>query len=450
MNQIKILFNGYEEVLNVINDPVKLLEMGFPSDACSLFGKEIKMLKLLGKGVNGEVFSVHVDGMGDRLFAVKKEKSPPPTLFEGDIEEFLNSDEIMLVNYRKSKEGKKLVTKYRSEPNQDIEILIPSVYEDCPLTEKVYTSFTSGKVITLPQGSIICDLGLYTEFIISVYAGKLYRDGICAHFFNTYALITCDITDYNKILIDDNITISQFMFMDKIDATENDIQHCLRLKTYKKFKGADRFRMMNSVFAQVLFAIHTYQSVYQISHNDLHVDNVFIEYITEKTMFNNQLLLGADYFHYRFFGKDYYFPYTPFVVKIGDFGTVSIKYSQPVVGLTKAFDNGWDMNISNEFIPIYDQLFFTVDYMSHFSPDFNHHDYSPLLRVTLSEMLGKYILLKEAVESLYKGGIKNGYPDIQQLHTLKDTKEIILNNSEWKKYTVKPKIGRIVTMGKIG
>ena len=41
------------------------------------------------------------------------------------------------------------------------------------------------------------------------------------------------------------------------------------------------------------------KSPYRVSHNDLHTDNIFIEYVMPESKYNNQTLEDAEYFHYR-------------------------------------------------------------------------------------------------------------------------------------------------------
>ena len=98
--------------------------------------------------------------------------------------------------------------------------------------------------------------------------------------------------------------------------------------------------------------------------------NVFIEYINENNVvFDNQELKNANYFHYSIRGYNIYIPATDVLVKIGDFG-LSVKYSYPVIGDKEVFESGYDQQdgdgpwIPNIFIPSYDSLYFTANYIN--------------------------------------------------------------------------------------
>ena len=70
---MKIMFGGYEEILGVIDQNKEITEsLGFPNEKCALINSTIKLVKQLGKGVSGVVYSIDFPGMGSKEYAVKK------------------------------------------------------------------------------------------------------------------------------------------------------------------------------------------------------------------------------------------------------------------------------------------------------------------------------------------------------------------------------------------
>jgi serine/threonine protein kinase len=125
-----------------------------------------------------------------------------------------------------------------------------------------------------------------------------------------------------------------------------------------------------SIVAQILIAVLFYQSIFKISHNDLHTGNIFLEKITNKTKYNGKYLKDYGFISYNIYGKEYYVPLGRYLVKIGDWG-LSCKYSKPMVlsqlvidsfaGRDKYFDEGTFRQamsiIPNVYRPSYDLIF---------------------------------------------------------------------------------------------
>jgi serine/threonine protein kinase len=124
---------------------------------------------------------------------------------------------------------------------------------------------------------------------------------------------------------------------------------------------------LGSVFVQILHAIYKYQKIYRIVHGDLHEDNIFIEFVTENTVWKGQKVLDVDYYHYKIEEVDIFITggrLCPFIVKIGDWG-LSCKYSSPMIiqniVLTTGYrpSSGRDPVLPNFYSSAYDVVYIT-------------------------------------------------------------------------------------------
>ena len=213
--------------------------------------------------------------------------------------------------------------------------------------------------------------------------------------------------------------------------------------------------IMNGIYIQTLFAIASYQAKFKISHNDLHTGNVFVEFVTEKTEFNEKKLIEADYYHYEINGKSIYFPAIPVIVKIGDYGK-SVKYTEPIIGDKYVFDSGYEQGdgtgpwIPNTYLAQYDSLYFTTSYIMVYGYFVNK--------------LGS--LIPECVKYMCDGDPTQGWPNVygylrgegyirggnsrpyfNRLNEVKSSADV-LENFIQPKYSKKPK-GKIITLGVI-
>lgn len=365
--KVKIIFEGRDEVLNVINSGGNIVELlGLPKEnKCALIGAEIKLGKQLGKGVQGEVFLIEFPGMGEKLYVVKKSDLTLSVITgsHDKVLQHLKYENLTLED-----------VEYWQPPNpygkmngSYMSIIIPPkmcrTFED--IEYNPIPRIKGSPKIKIPKGSYLCENESFSEFCISVYTGTLYRKSTCINFFNIYSMFTClesrgaNFAEYK-----------QYTFMDKIDGELAKFTSCLSLEKYLKFDGHSE-DMINGVYIQTLFAIAAYQSKFMISHNDLHTGNVFVEFVTEKTEFKGKKIIEADYYHYKIGKSNIYFPATPVIVKIGDYGK-SVKYTSPIIGDEYVFESGYDQNdgggpwMPNIFIASYDSLYFTSFYVHHF------------------------------------------------------------------------------------
>lgn len=456
MNQkVKIIFEGREEVLNTINSGGSIVELlGLPVEKkCALIGAEIKLVKKIGQGVQGEVFLIDFPGKGEKMYVVKKSDLTLSVItgFKDTVIEELDEEDLTwedIENWQPSE--------YKNEWGQGsgiVSVIIPP--KMCRLDKpKKFRSIPPGKnmFMNIPKGSYLCDDESFSEFCIAVYTGTLYRDNICINFFNTYSMFTCLDSKTN-----DFAEYKQYIFMDKIDGELENYVSCIALDKYIKYGeySEDSEDIMNGIYIQTLFAIATYQAKFKISHNDLHTGNVFVEFVTEKTEFNGKKLMPAEYYHYEINGKSIYFPAIPVIVKIGDYGK-SVKYSEPIIGDKMVFDTGYEQHdgtgpwIPNIYFAQYDSLYFTISYI-----------------ISCGSVVSKLgSLIPECVKYMCKGDFNQGWPnvygylfgqgyirrgnsrpDLDRLDEVKSSADV-LENFIQPIYSKKPK-GKIVTLGVI-
>ena len=282
-SSITFKFNGISEIMDVIGtggSVVKLLAK--QSHICPLIGSKIKFVKKIGEGEMGTVFLIKIQGMGPKKYVAKK------TDIINNIDAILIS-EIMMRGSTLNDYAKKLSNKYLIEPSIFLEmnggnpsrvmtkkdiIIIPYYAEACKTKTKTkFKRFDINGQTIIPKGSYLCENNQYSEYIIGVLIGELYRNGCSINFIDVFDFATCiDPTKTKRA--------KQYVFMDKIDTT------------VKNLIDNDDLQPAHSgiLMIQILHAIACYQHYYSISHNDLHNDNVFIEKIKPNTIFNNQKL----------------------------------------------------------------------------------------------------------------------------------------------------------------
>jgi len=196
----------------------------------------------------------------------------------------------------------------------------------------------------------ICPDEQYSEYVIGIIVSELVKNNRCPFFVDILDFATCYSPKF-----------AQYIFMERVDGS-------LRKLIDNGTIDLTDDLTARSIFTQLLLSIATYQSLYQVSHNDLHPDNIFIEIIKDNTIFNGKKLKDADYFSYNFRGKTFYFKNVGYLIKIGDWGFAS-KFSDPIIlnknlqsvdeqGRLSGFRNKRGMLIiPNAYIPQYDITF---------------------------------------------------------------------------------------------
>jgi len=435
--EIEFIFNGAKQVLQVLENGGLLVDLlGRPDNTiCPLIGTEIASLKILGVGTVGKAYLVKSNLNGEKIFVMKKselninkEKIPKDVTLK-KLARILNQE------YQIPTEITEWVNNYKI-PSTGIAI-IPSYAVPCRTGEVIVEErFDNEGPVVVPVGSYLCGSEMFSEFAISSMCGQLYSRGISANFIEMYNFAICQ-----------PVNPSSFTFM---ELTNGEIK--TSMFTDKSVK--------NSLFAetgfviQVLHAIATYQKHYAISHNDLHLGNVFYSEIGPETMFNGQTLYDADYFHYSVrsgkSGKvvNLYLPATPYLAKIGDFGK-AFKWSPPMVGELYLIENGYNSSgapwMPNWYIPQYDSSYFlncmsrnnSVEVDEIFSMlEIPHQLFRPNGRPIFSEP-------DDQADYTY-------YPDITlqnfpQLSAL----SLLTNKDIFRNFMEVPKRGKIVTLGEI-
>jgi len=294
----------------------------------------------------------------------------------------------------------------------------------------------------------VCSDIQYSEYIIGVLCGDLYRRGISANFFDVFGFATCP----EKSLV--YLDVAQYVFMERIDKPARKIRKCI---FEKSAQFPDKFRKVipTVLLIQIIHAIATYQSAYQIQHNDLHDDNVFVEFIRPGTVFAGQNLDDADWFHYKIGDVDLYLPWVPLIAKIGDFG-LSVKYSEPIVGDKSSLTYGYDQGdgdgpwVPNWFSVSSDMLFITRIF-------YKNNPKNTFIKNLMARMLGmkmknpKPVSVDKVVRLSYRAG-GGTRPKMDVLGRRdKDTSpvKILTDESLLGEYMVPPTEGKIVTLGVI-
>src|ERR1041385_8348635 len=72
---INFVFNNHNEILTIINNGEHIVgKIGYPNEKiCPLMGSKIKLLKLLGKGKEGEAYLTKIStNSGEKYYVIKK------------------------------------------------------------------------------------------------------------------------------------------------------------------------------------------------------------------------------------------------------------------------------------------------------------------------------------------------------------------------------------------
>lgn len=465
MDKVKIVFENNEEIINVVNNGNSIVKLlGYPSnEKCSLIGAEIKLDKKVGKGAFGSVYLISFPGMGAKKYVIKKGdvEFHVNVISVDDIIKCLISENLTWDDVKPFQTARTIrVFETENNPNKKVNFVFPPdlcLVSDTPDTfTRIPASQTGGDIVTVPVGSYLCGTNAYSEYVIGVYMGYLYRKFTCINFFDVHSMFTCP-NDTGGVG-----GFFQYILMDKIDG---DLSGCKRCTDTNLFvpsikSHANKFTLIDSIYVQTLIAIACYQKKYEISHNDLHPGNVFLEYVTKDTEYNGQKLHDADWFHYIVGGKNIYLPATDIIVKIGDFG-LSVKYSDPIVGDKEVFETGYDQYdgngpwIPNVYMKCYDSFFFTCAYSRTINADMASTELSPLIVECLGYM---YTKLKLKNPNAPAGFLKrltqlnmirpdNTRPVLDNLHLIKKSAYDIVREPVYNKYGQFPTYGKIVDLG---
>lgn len=477
---VKVIFEGEEEILKTIDSEGEIVNMlGLPSEKCALIGSTIKLATKLGKGAYGSVFEIEFPGMGEKTYVVKKSLMELEIMHSNQekIEKFLSRQKLSWDEIRGWQTEDIIESWENANYYTKVKVIIPpklclrknrTYFPIIPINgqsiqkkmEEGGFKFHTG-AFEIPEGSYICESESFSELVTAVYAGKLYRDGICANFFNTYSMFTCLNSD-DLEEESDFATYHQYTFMDKIDGDLNKYKTCIACDKYAEENKRISSDIINGIYVQSIFAIAAYQQIYNISHNDLHTGNLFVEFVTPKTIFNNKKVADYDYYHYSIEGKDIYIPAIPVLAKIGDFG-LSVKYKKPVVGRLSVFEDGVDTGdgtgpyMSNLYIPQYDSLFFTTCYALLLVKDRKFSNATQLLQDCIKficpnvpdpDILNTDASINDLLVAANYIKPSNARPVLENLRRVETARDILLKPI-LQHYSEKPKSGKIITLGEI-
>nr|QBK85715.1 MAG: protein kinase [Marseillevirus LCMAC101] len=420
INVVNLIFEGRKEVMEIVNTGGSLVGLlAGESLLCPLIGSDITLIKEVGRGKFGTVFSINFGGMGVKKYVVKKMKAVS-VKYKGD-------EDITLGELAEKRERKKdisgniLIAINGGDPNVKIKdlpepIWIPKYAEICQTKEiEVIKKHGRRGNTIIPKGSYVCEQEIYSEYFIGLLLARFYQTGKSINFVDTFAFATCAQEK------------SQYIFMEMINCELHEILDKIDSKT------------ASSIFIQILHSIAMYQHRYNIGHNDLHSGNIFIEKVTEETQFNGELLRNADYHHYKVFETDLYVPAVPYIVKIGDFG-LSVKWSEPIVGDKASIDKR-RKSVPNWYSVSYD-IVFIANIFNEFFPHNRliRNVFSYVSNYTFPESAE---MMEEIREDLIKK--KSSRPVVS---LLVDRSAIdVLTDKELMKRFLKPNEGKTVTLG---
>ena len=345
---LKDLQKGRKSVLDRYKKDEDLVPLFLSeTEGCTDLLKKVKEGKKLGEGVSASAFQIT---LGGQQYVLRIEVAPkthyafPKKYTDEQIEVELEDMGYEISDIMNS--------------NREIikDFVLFDLKEEDPFTLcKIHAPFSSLTPLKLkyPKGSYICRYPALSGYIIQLLCSELYSSGKCIYFLDTYGMNVCDTKiPYQKV----QITVMQkaSVSLDRL-IKENLLRYGL----------PDPITAINSIYIQVLFAIAAMQGIYGISHNDLHNNNVLLEFIKpDVTTYNGQTFKITDSRiscqHIRMNGKDYYLPPCWWIVKIIDFG-ISAKFASPVVMSTDIATDRYKV-VPNWWCPAYDSLYFTKNY----------------------------------------------------------------------------------------
>lgn len=455
--RVKIKFHNKRETLTIVDVGGDLVNYLANEDTiCPLIGSEIKFLEKLGEGAQGAAFLIKLPDTGTKTYVAKKlsmfnqcEISPRNIYLK----------HIARTWSRKYNMDYEALIKFNGgNPNRILmkgESVCVTDYAVMCRVDKSYSidKFDGSGKVTIPEDSYICQQEQYSEYVIGAIAGNIYRNGKSVNFFDVFMFSTCseEFDPYKKLS-------NQYIFMEKIDGIMRDVpRHILMDKNKKElFDDYDiNYDDIDSIYVilliQTLHALACLQK-YKIVHGDLHLGNIFVEYVTEETKFSGKKVSGNNYYAYEIGDTTLYLPAIPILAKIGDYG-LSVKWSKPLVGNKKTIDNGYDQRdgfgpwIPNWYARNYDVIYLirrTLVWVPN----------NTAIRKIYAWILGSNetsadIKNKEDVYLLQNGSLR---PNLKYLNdpVLKKAtpRNILTNKNLLGKFMKKPK-GNIITLGSV-
>ena len=371
---IDLFFNGRKETLDILDtggDIIKYLTRLNP--ICPLIGTEIKLEEQLGKGSFGTVFLIEFPEKGPGRYAVKRNDikmfkgkfAIGKTYAEGlksfrEVNWTFNVDEDAFYEFNGI-----------ANPNEVVDASKADFYYPEFMTNTCKSGLTfpradkDGKVTVL-KGSLVCQSSI-TEFIISLLAGELVRDGSSINFVDTFYFATC------RPAVN---TTQQYTFMEKIDTSLKKLMGygAGRTRVPPFFAQVPTDDEIVAIYIQTVHALAVLQNRLSIVHGDLHTDNVFIERTRPDMLWKGKKLADYDFLRLNIYGGfPLYIPVSEakYIAKLGDWG-LSVKYpsseSPKTIGKLEVFETGYTQSgnraagpwIPNFYSQSYDVAYFTA------------------------------------------------------------------------------------------
>jgi serine/threonine protein kinase len=445
-----INLDGGKQVMKIIDTGGSLVSYLINQDSiCPLLNSEIQFLDIIGEGGYGAAFLVKIKGMGPKYYVAKRADIKSKCELFKEYKEYTLKKVAQCRNEVFGENYNLAIGLNGNNPNKIIKrgdlYCIPELGPACRVDKelKIKRADDKGKFVTIPKGSYLCDIPQYSEYVIGNIAGSFYRKGTSINFIDVFAFATCisnDLSLFDK-------TIHQYIFMEKIDATLEEIDET-------KFGSNKRNYVYSTLLIQVLHALDCLHK-YKIVHADLHDGNIFLEYVRKDTEFHNQNLLNKDWYKYKIGNTELFLKSIPVLAKIGDFG-LSVKWEKPIIGNKEVVEDGMDLEdgagpwVPNWYAPNYDTLhvlktFYDIDPSNEFIRDI----YAWALGVDETNDESLLLLKIKRAEGLifnYKTGDRPRVSYLEERRFV-TPKNILTNKKLVGDFMVKPKYGKIITLG---
>nr|QBK93906.1 MAG: protein kinase [Pithovirus LCPAC406] len=280
------------DVIERFNDRTSVVDIiSNQSPLCSEIGDSIVKGKELGFGNYAIVWSTELKDKEDYIAV----KIPHDSLEIIDVKFEESGEKLDRFASKNSEFNEHLIIKLNGDnPNRIIKkgdiLRVPKFSRRCLTKDDV-----SLKEITIPKGSYLCRNAIYSEFLIGL---------LCSGLSKSRSINFMDIMDLS--MCPESSRKTSYMFQEKMIGA----------------LGDGLIKMNDSILIQVFHAIACYQENYAISHNDLHVGNIFytkyvgLEETTHLAFVLDDIIL--------------YIPKPDHIIKIGDFGQ-SCKYSDYMI-----------------------------------------------------------------------------------------------------------------------
>ena len=401
--------------------------------------------QVLGKGLSGTAVLAHVRGSRPPVEFVAKQLVMDEAGDE-DTQVLTESSTLEAEAQNRARQfgipAQLIVDRNGGDPGRALKrgdvVHVPRMAIDCRMWEPFsYQSNVDGATVDVPVGSLLCYNEVFSEFLISLLVARLLDSSggvFCIGFPRTLGFATCPQA---RLRSDNFVPIYEYVFMEKLSGTLRGL-----LGSFLDQPGLHRMELPWLV--QILGAICVYNNVYEISHNDLHADNVFFTEVRRDTEWNGHRLMDYDYLEYRLGETSLYVPRGDRVMKLGDWG-LAAKFSAPMVMSQTVVADAYSGTVPNVYCPAYDVVVLLK--WVHDLRDFQQtHETWTAVRALLRHCVGVSSLDDPRFTSLFS---RSGFrPDLARLAEapLKDVtaEALLLDERFFADYRTRPEQGQIL------